>query len=194
MSVRKKACVTMQSHQARGFGFKTYIGLAILFYILVNFYPQMSGILIAIGTCILGREIYCLADARHQRSVKKQMLIDFQWNPKMSPLDFEANCARYLGMRGWKAKTTKGSGDQGVDVFAQKEGVKIVLQCKLYSKPVGNKAVQEALAGKTYSGAHQAAVVSNQRYTKSAHELAIKANVKLLHFTDLVNADIIFLT
>jgi HJR/Mrr/RecB family endonuclease len=105
----------------------------------------------------------------------------------MSPTQFETCCADYLKLRGWQAHTTKGSGDQGADVIARKNGRVLVIQCKKYSKPVGNKAVQEVFAAKAYVNAHVAAVVSNQTYTKSAHELARRTNVLLLHFTDLKN-------
>ena len=53
---------------------------------------------------------------------------------------------------GWDAHATQGSGDQGKDVIAKRDGVSSAIQCKLYSKPVGNKAVQEALAGAQYAG------------------------------------------
>lgn len=170
-----------------------FIGFSAFIYVVMNFYPDLAGVFLFVGFVMVMGHIFHYYHARHNLQAQKQMLIDFQWDPKMSPWDFEANCARYLGMKGWKTRTTKGSGDQGIDVFAQKEGIKIVLQCKLYSRPVGNKAVQEALAGKTFAGAHMGAVISNQRYTKSAHELAMKANIKLLHFTDLLHADSIFL-
>jgi HJR/Mrr/RecB family endonuclease len=91
----------------------------------------------------------------------------------MIPIEFETCCADYLSAR-WNAKLTQTSGDQGVDVLARKNGKLVVLQCKLHSKPICNKAVQEALAGKTYASAHFAAVISNQGYTKAAHELSKK--------------------
>lgn len=119
------------------------------------------------------------------RKLYRRMLLDFRWHENMSPTEFERCCADYLGLQGWHAKTTKGSGDQGVDVIARKAGHVLVLQCKLYSSPIGNKAVQEAFAGKAYAGAITAAVVSNQPYTRSAQELAAKTGVLLMHFTEL---------
>ena len=116
----------------------------------------------------------------------------FGWRDDISPLEFERRCADYLKLSGWAADTTAGSGDQGVDVIAEKRGVRVVLQCKLYSRPVGNKAVQEALAGKMYAGATCAAVVTNARFTPSACNLADRTGVMLLHYTDLAHADRLF--
>ncbi len=106
-----------------------------------------------------------------------------------SPLAFEQACAAQLVTAGWEANTTAGSGDQGIDVFARKSGVRAVLQCKLYSQAVGNDAVQEALAGKAFAKAHVAAVVSNVGFTRKAHELAAATGVLLLHYSQLDQLD-----
>ena len=136
------------------------------------------------------------ADARDRvieaRRQYEKSLGEFRWTADMSPTAFENHCADYLRLKGWKAETTKGSGDQGVDVSAEKSGLRIVLQCKKYNRPVGNKAVQEAHAGKAFADAHAAAVVSNVGYTPSAESLAKTTGVHLLHFTDLARADSIF--
>lgn len=106
-----------------------------------------------------------------------------------NPLEFEALCARKMGQGGWDAELTKASGDQGADVICRKGDTSIVLQCKLYSSPIGNKAVQEAFAAKSYYDLQHAAVVSNQSYTKSATELANMTGVLLLNFHDLDGVD-----
>lgn len=105
------------------------------------------------------------------------------------PLEFEALCAQKMGQAGWDAQLTKGSGDQGADIICRKGDVSMVVQCKLYSSPIGNKAVQEAFAAKTYYDLHHAAVVSNQTYTKSAVKLANMTGVLLLHFHELDGVD-----
>lgn len=85
----------------------------------------------------------------------------------------------------YEANVTKGSGDQGVDVVAKKKDKTIAIQCKKYSQPVGNKAVQEVIAGKDYYGADFAVVVSNASFTPSARKLASKCNVILLDVNQL---------
>ena len=107
------------------------------------------------------------------------------WDSNMSPAEYEAFCADTLNNNGWDAKTTVATGDQGVDVIAEKGGVKVAIQCKKYASAVGNKAVQEVAAGMSYWGADIAAVVSTAGYTRSARELASVHNVYLLHHDDL---------
>lgn len=106
-----------------------------------------------------------------------------------NPFEFEEQCALILCKSGWEAEATRKSGDQGVDVVATKNGIKVVLQCKLYSHPVGNKAVQEVFTGKTFYNADFAAVVSNNEYTPQARELAENCGVLLLSVSDLTNLE-----
>lgn len=103
----------------------------------------------------------------------------------MSGEDFERLCAGILEAAGWQVRTTPRSGDQGVDLVAQRSGVQVALQCKRNAARVGNKAVQEALAGARFEGCTHAAVVSNADFTESARQLAGTTGVLLLHYADL---------
>lgn len=103
----------------------------------------------------------------------------------ISPIDFEHHCADILRKAGWDARVTQASGDQGVDIVAEMDGMRVVFQCKKYSTPVGNAAVQEVIAGKVFEQADVAAVVTNSSYTKSAKTLAQSSGVHLLHVSDL---------
>ena len=105
----------------------------------------------------------------------------------MSPKQYEEYCAERLRSGGWQATTTKSSGDQGIDILAEREGVIAVFQCKLVSSPVGNKAVQEALGGKAFANADVAFVVSNAQFTESAQQLASVSGVRLLHHSELAD-------
>lgn len=107
------------------------------------------------------------------------------FSPEMDPLGYERLVSDRLRDLGWDARTTVATGDQGIDVIAEKDGRKLVVQCKLYSSPVGNKAVQEVIAGKTFEQADLAAVVSNATFTPSAKQLASSAGVFLLHHDQL---------
>ena len=94
--------------------------------------------------------------------------------------DFEYYCAELLKKRGFIDVTvTKGSGDYGVDVLAEKDGVTYAIQCKAYTAPVGVKAVQEAFAGREYYDRMVGAVLTNQYFTKPAVEAAKKLKILL---------------
>lgn len=93
---------------------------------------------------------------------------------------FERFCADVLAKNGFEdIRVTQGSGDQGVDIIAYKDYVKYGIQCKCYSSDIGNRAVQEVFAGKTFYQCHVGVVLTNRYFTKSAKELAQKNGVIL---------------
>jgi restriction system protein len=94
---------------------------------------------------------------------------------------YERYCADLLQRAGWRARPTQASGDQGCDVIAERDGFRLVVQCKRYGRPVGNAAVQEAAAAALHWSADMAAVVSNAGFTPAARKLAGTTGVRLLH-------------
>lgn len=136
------------------------------------------------GEISLCRLVQARVDARAK---ERPQLVEFSEDFK--PTEFEHFCAKQLCLNGWDAKATGRSGDQGIDVIAEKAGIRVVLQCKLYSRPVGNHAVQEVAAGRSHQRAHYAAVVSNHGYTSAARQLAKSNTVLLLHYRDLASLD-----
>jgi restriction system protein len=100
-------------------------------------------------------------------------------------IDFEYWVADRLKDYGWETQVTQGSGDQGVDVVANQAGIRIAVQCKLYQGSVGNKSVQETLAGMSFFDLDRGVVVSTGKYTRSACELAAKNKILLLAPEDI---------
>ena len=99
--------------------------------------------------------------------------------------EYEEAIFRHLSNNGYTCVLTAQSGDQGVDIIVTIGDIKIAIQCKLYTKPVGNDAVQEVLAGAKYYGCTNACVVTNTSFTKSATELAASSNVRLINHRKL---------
>ena len=64
---------------------------------------------------------------------------------EMEGVEFEQYCAELLRNRGFiDVKLTKASGDFGVDILAEKDGVTYAIQCKRYADPVGVKEIGRA--------------------------------------------------
>lgn len=108
---------------------------------------------------------------------------------KMTPRDFEYYCAEILTQHKWITHVTQASHDQGIDIIAEKKGIRIVIQCKKYSKPVGNFAVQEVAAALAYKNADRGIVVATSGFTSAAIELAECNNILLLDHRDLCKID-----
>ncbi|MBQ6589691.1 MAG: restriction endonuclease [Butyrivibrio sp.] len=99
---------------------------------------------------------------------------------EMEGHDFEYYCADILKAHGFlEVEVTKGSGDFGADILAEKDGVTYAVQCKCYDKPIGVKAVQEIYAGRDYYDRMVGVVMTNQYFTQPAVELAQKLNIML---------------
>lgn len=94
--------------------------------------------------------------------------------------EFESFIANLYKLLGYEVlDVTSRSGDQGADVILKKDNLKYAVQVKFYSSPVGNKAVQEVVAGKNFYKTDKAMVVTNSTYTQQAKALA-KANDVIL--------------
>ncbi len=129
-----------------------------------------------------------LIEARVEAQMRSQSLFR-GISSETSPADFEVFCAEELRRAGWNASVTGQSGDQGADVVAEKAGTRVVLQCKLYARPVGNKSVQEAAAARAHEQASYGIVVTNNGFTRAAEQLAATNHIFLLHYRDLPNLD-----
>ncbi|MCM1120760.1 MAG: restriction endonuclease [bacterium] len=94
--------------------------------------------------------------------------------------EFEYYCAELLRQAGFlEVEVTRGSGDYGVDILAEREGVTYAVQCKRYDGPVGVKAVQEVYAGRDFYDRMVGVVMTNQYFTKPAVEVARKLKILL---------------
>ena len=131
--------------------------------------------------CYLKCDISSLIDAFLDIIYKDKPLSTNKKENSKTPLDYEHEIANKLKAFGFNARVTKASGDQGADVIADKDGTSFAIQCKKHSKPIGNKAVQEANAGRDFYKKDFGVVVTNADFTKSARQLANACDIILLN-------------
>jgi restriction system protein len=81
---------------------------------------------------------------------------------------------------GYQIEYTPTTGDQGIDIICRKNGQRIGVQAKRFSKNVSNSAVQEALGGKIFYQLDEVYVVTNSAFTKSARDLADRTKINLI--------------
>lgn len=99
---------------------------------------------------------------------------------EMEGHEFEYFCADLLDKQGFiDVEVTRGSGDFGVDILAEKDGVTYAVQCKRYQGPVGVEAVLRTYAGKDYYDRMVGAVMTNQYFTTPAVQAAKKLRILL---------------
>lgn len=107
----------------------------------------------------------------------------------ISPYDLEKTVEQAYIKLGYEAIATKKSGDQGADVVVRNPNTELitVIQVKQYSSKVGNKAVQEIIAGKAFYNANEAIVMTNNYFTESAITLAENTGVILFDREKFMN-------
>lgn len=99
---------------------------------------------------------------------------------EMEGHDFEFFCAELLEKRGFmEVEVTRGSGDFGIDILAQKDGVTYAVQCKRYQDPVGVEAILRTYGGRDYYDRMVGVVMTNQYFTAPAVEAAKKLQILL---------------
>ena len=141
------------------------IAAPILFLLRLIFWPFK----------MLFRFIRWLHSWRRERKRMRRMEFD-----DMDGWEFEEYIAKLLSRDGYiHVEVTRGSGDQGVDVLAQRDGVSYAVQCKHYTGKIPNKAVQEAYAGAKFYRCDVPVVLTNSYFSPSALELGDEIGVEL---------------
>lgn len=110
----------------------------------------------------------------------------------MDNYDFEYFVADLWERRGWETTVSSQAGDRGIDVVATKSepyDQKMLIQAKRYGEntTVGSPDIQQYASLKNQqSGVDKVLVVTTNRFTNQATEIARKLNVKCIDGDDLL--------
>lgn len=175
---------TKKQQKAFEEGIKALLGLtAIGSYFLTESINITLVIVSLVIVLIIGLTVY-----QQQKKREKLRKSGIQDIDTMDGIQFEYYLKELFKSQGYQVEVTKASGDYGADLILKKDGKKVVVQAKRYSKNVGIKAVQEVIAAKNYYNATDAWVVSNSDFTKASIELASKSNVLLIDRQKLIDS------
>ena len=95
--------------------------------------------------------------------------------------DFEEYIATLFESCGFKCDTTPKSKDNGVDIIATKNNIKIAIQTKLYyNHKVSNSAIQQVYTGCIYHKCDIPMVITNSFFSKPSQQVA--KSLKVLRF------------
>jgi hypothetical protein len=104
----------------------------------------------------------------------------------ITPLAYDEWCAAVLRRDGWQAQALLAAKvDMGIDVIAEKEGVRVALRCRQHDEPVDVAAIRQAIAGCQHFETTRAVVVSTTHYTPPAEKRAASSGILLLHENQL---------
>ncbi len=98
--------------------------------------------------------------AERLRRLRRQQLL------ALSPSEFEQRVALLLEDLGWQRIMVRGgSGDRGVDITAERDGLRYIIQCKRYTKPVGPNYVRDLVGALQIQQADRAILVTTSNFT-----------------------------
>lgn len=143
---------------------------------------QITLVVMVLSVVIFIVTLIMIAVKRSER-LKRSGIVDID---KMEGIQFEKYLGYLFTTQGYKVRVTKAVGDYGADLVLSKDGRRIVVQAKRYSKNVGLKAVQEVQGAKAYYGASEAWVITNRDYSTQAYNLAKSNGVRLINRDQLV--------
>jgi restriction system protein len=107
---------------------------------------------------------------------------------RMDGRTFERCLAMLFRRLGYHVEHVGRRGDYGADLVVRRDGKRVVVQAKRWTKNVGIKAVQEANAAPALYGCSGAMVVTNRHFTAAAKKLARANGVVLWDRDRLVKA------
>lgn len=118
-----------------------------------------------------------LSDKSKQRTRRRRLFAQANLIDRMSGPQFEHYLAAYFAQRGYTIEITPATGDFGADLVLRSRTECIVVQAKRWNSKIGVSAVQEISTARHFYGANSALLITNSSLTKSAEELARRANV-----------------
>jgi restriction system protein len=135
--------------------------------------------------CVLGLFVGVMVYRKmlYVEKLKKSGIKDID---DMDGRQFEHYLGHLFKAHGYAVQVTRAAGDYGADLVIIKDGKKIVVQAKRYSKNVGLKAVQEVQASIAHYGASEGWVIANREYTDEAYALAKSNRIRLINREQLI--------
>lgn len=138
------------------------------------------------GTDLRVEELALQQAYEFRNELRRKRFIDLQNRlGHLSDYEFEELCAGLFENVGFKVTHTKLSGDRGADLIIEKDFLTYAVQCKCFTTPIGNKAIQEAYSAKGIYNTANAAVITNSTFTKQAIEDAHALGVILWDYESL---------
>jgi restriction system protein len=139
-------------------------------------------LVLIVGALLVARGLqWLIAERRLARSGINEIDV-------MDGVDFERRLTHLFSDLGYRVERTRARGDYGADLVLDRDGVRTVVQAKRWTKNVGVKAIQEAVAAKPMYRCDCAMVVTNRYFTDQAKRLAEANRVTLWNRDDLTSA------
>jgi restriction system protein len=119
---------------------------------------------------------------RYRASLELREILD-----AMTPTEFEAFIGELFRQMGYGVSITSASGDEGVDLFLEKEGRKAIVQCKRQKGSVGQPVVRDLVGTMVHNRADQGFIVTTGTFSLPAQTWAEGKPIQLVDGAGLLD-------
>lgn len=110
-----------------------------------------------------------------------------EWWWTLNGWEFEQEVAKIFISMGYNATVTRATGDGGVDIILEKDGIKSIVQCKHHNAPVGPNDARALWGCKEDFDADEVILIASSGITKGAADyIANKQNYKVYILDDII--------
>lgn len=131
--------------------------------------------------------IYLLTHEKITSSRANPRWADKNWWWNLDGWQFEEEVAKVYRLNGYKADVTSKTGDDGVDIIMDRDGVRTIVQCKHYREPVPVSCLRELNGVKDDFHADRLIMVASSGLTKAGYDfLGNKPYYTTVDLTDII--------
>lgn len=98
---------------------------------------------------------------------------------EMSDQDFEYAVAELFRFQGYKATVTNRSNDRGIDIYLEKNGRKVVAQCKQYKENIGPAYIREFIGAIQGARVDEGFFITTSDFSKMAREAVLNSEYRI---------------
>jgi len=125
----------------------------------------------------------------YENRTKERMNKINYWKSLITPdgIEFENAVERLFVDLGYKTNRTPKTGDEGVDIIANKNGEIIAIQCKAHTKKLGASVVRELYGSMMHCNANQAILATINGVTENSEQFIKGKKIRILTAQDYIN-------
>jgi len=138
------------------------------------------GIFFAISLLVKRDKIHKQSQWQTDKELERYLLGLEHW-------EFEKYIGDLFTKLGYKTQVIGGSYDEGIDVIAEKDGVKHYIQCKHYRNPVGVEKIRDFYGAITAKYSNEKAFfITTGYFTEEAERFVLDKNIELIDRPKLI--------
>ncbi len=103
----------------------------------------------------------------------------------ISGWEFEKIIAELFKKLGYTVSVTKGSGDEGIDLFLEKEGLRAGVQCKRWKTMIGQRVIREFYGSLIHAKLKKGFIITTNRFSKAAKDFVRGKSIILIDREEL---------